>query len=105
MAIIHYKKEEVYTLKTAKSTISTSIVSGNGQGGSYLIFKDLQFLGANATTDIGKANELEDNSIQVLVTIQDKLVETNWTGVIVIITEKRQLRISESGSHFWWGEF
>ncbi|WP_035644170.1 hypothetical protein [Flavobacterium sp. ASV13] len=87
MAIYNYRKEEEYQLKSAKNKISVSVISGNGQGGSYFILKDLEFVGANDTVLIGTANQLEGKSIQVLVTIQDKLIQTNWTGVIVIISE------------------
>ena len=87
MATYTYKKEEDYTLKSKNSTISVSVISGNGQGGSYFVLKDFEIIGANETVIVGKADEFDNNSIQVMVTIQDKLIETNWTGVIVIISE------------------
>ena len=87
MAIYNYEKEAKYNLKSNNEDVFISIISGNGQGGSYLILKDMKFIGANETISVGNANELKNTAIQILVTIQDKLIETNWTGVIVIISE------------------
>lgn len=87
MAVYNYKKEESYQLKSTNSEISVAVISGNGQGGSYFILKDLEFVGANEKVLVGKAKQLEDKSLQVLVTIQDKLIQTNWTAVMVIISE------------------
>ncbi|MFC4477342.1 hypothetical protein [Flavobacterium chungangensis] len=87
MAVYNYKKEESYQLKSANSKIYVSVISGNGQGGSYFILKDLEFVGANEKVLVGTAKQLEEKSIQALVTIQDKLIQTNWTAVMVIISE------------------
>lgn len=64
-----------------------SVVSGNGQGGSYLVLIDHVPIGANRKTFIGKAGVSANKTVQVIVTIQDKLKETNWTGVQLIFTE------------------
>ena len=90
MAIYNYKKEETYQLKSKKDETTVAVVSGNGQDGSYMVLKDFEFMGANETVSIGKADTLENSQIQVLVTIQDKLAQTNWTGVIVIVSEGGQ---------------
>ncbi len=91
MAIYYYNKQANYKLKSTANDVYVSIVSGNGQGGSYMILKEMMFIGANETVYLGKANELVDVSIQISVTIQDKLIETNWTGVIVIISEGTEI--------------
>ena len=59
MAIYNYKKEEEYQLKSKKDEVTIAIVSGNGQGGSYMVLKDFEFKGSNETVIVGKANTLE----------------------------------------------
>ena len=87
MALYNYNKEENYKLKTKDGEMYISIISGNGQGGSYLILKDQTPIGANQKTFIGKASENVGKTIQIIVTIQDKLKQTNWTGVHLIVNE------------------
>lgn len=87
MAMYNYDKNEDYKIKSANNDMYVSIVSGNGQGGSYLILIDHNPIGANQKTFIGKAGSTVGKTVQVIVTIQDKLKQTNWTGVHLILTE------------------
>jgi hypothetical protein len=87
MAMYTYDETEEYKLKSATKDIYVSVVSGNGQGGSFIILKDLKPIGANEKTLIGKASSNDGKTVQVIVTIQDKLEQTNWTGAHVIISE------------------
>lgn len=90
MAKYNYNESENYQLQSENDNMYVSIVSGNGQGGSYFILKDKKIISANETAFIGKANDNVNKTIQVLVAIQDKQVKTNWTGVLVVITEGSQ---------------
>lgn len=87
MAIHYYNKNENHPLAKQTADIYVSVISGNGQGGSYIILLDAEFMGANEKVNIGKAANCKGKDLKVIVTIQDKLEETNWTGVIVIISE------------------
>lgn len=93
MAMYTYNENENYNLKSENDDIYISVVSGNGQGGSYLILKDQTPIGANQKTFIGKASENTGKTVQIIVTIQDKLKETNWTGVHLIITEGEDSKV------------
>ena len=93
MAMYNYNKDEDYKLKTKDGDMYVSIISGNGQGGSYLILKDQIPIGANHKTFIGKASDTMGKPIQIIVTIQDKLKQTNWTGVQLILTEGEESKV------------
>ncbi|TGD57921.1 hypothetical protein [Flavobacterium humi] len=87
MATSYYKKQETYTLKTKTADILISAESGNGEGGSYVIFKGQKLLGANETINAGTADSCDGKIIKIIATIQDKLPQTNWTNLTVTITE------------------
>lgn len=87
MATQYYNRDEKYQSKNDNNSISLSVVSGNGQGGSYIVFLGSKFLGANESVPLGTGGECKNQNLQIVVTIQDKLTETNWTGVIVILSE------------------
>lgn len=87
MATHYYSKQENHKLKNQHEDIYVSVVSGNGQGGSYIILLDSKFMGANEKIKLGKPGDCKGKELRVIVVIQDKLEETNWTGVIVILSE------------------
>ena len=90
MATQYYNKNEQYQSKMDINPLNVSVISGNGQGGSYIVLLGSKFLGANETIPLGTAGECKNKNLQIVVTIQDKLAETNWTGVIVILNENGQ---------------
>ena len=87
MATSYYKKQELYKLKTETADIIISAASGDGEGGSYVIFKGQKLLGANETINAGTADSCNGKIIKIIATIQDKLPQTNWTSITVTITE------------------
>lgn len=87
MATHYYNKQETHNLKAQPDDIYVSVVSGNGQGGSYIVLLDSKFLGANEKIKLGKPDDCKGKELRIIVVIQDKLDETNWTGVIVILSE------------------
>ncbi len=83
----HYYNENVtYKIKGTED-IWLSVISGNGQGGAVMITKNATFLGANEPVNAGKPEDCRNQSFRVVAVIQDKLTETNWTGVIVVVTQ------------------
>ena len=86
MATSYYKKQELYKLKTETADIIISAASGDGEGGSYVIFKGQKLLGANETINAGTADSCNGKIIKIIATIQDKLPQTNWTSITVTIT-------------------
>lgn len=86
MATHYYNESVQYQIKGTED-VWLSVISGNGQGGGIVITKNATFLGANEPVKAGRANECKNQEFRIVAVIQDKLTETNWTGVIVVVSQ------------------
>jgi hypothetical protein len=87
MAIYTYPFSDRYQVRGTNNPVLVSIFIGNGQGGSYSIYKNDVFLAGNESANLGSADSCRNNTLRVSSTIQDKLSQTNWTSVTVVINE------------------
>ncbi|MFT3796198.1 hypothetical protein [Flavobacterium sp.] len=87
MATQYYNKKEQFLLDQEQAEILISVVTGNGQGGSYVVFKENKILGANEVVSGGMSDECVDKQLKVIVTIQDKLAQTNWTNATLSLKQ------------------
>ncbi len=87
MAIVYVDLEDVYTVKSANSDISISVVIGDGQSGGYTIFLAQQLKGTNKPAHLGIKADVIDKKATVTTTVVDVLDETNWTSMTVMIDE------------------
>ena len=87
MAVKHIDLDDCYIPKTSDKEIVLDVQIGDGQTGSYAIFLGPEFLEANAPATLGKKKDLKGKKTTVSVTIVDELEETNWTSMIVFVTE------------------
>jgi hypothetical protein len=93
MATINKNFEETLTLKSEANSILISVKTGDGQGGSYLIYNGNKRIGVNKTAKIEKGSNCSEN-ISIVVIIKDKLPDTNWTSATIIIKEENQPTIT-----------
>lgn len=87
MAITYVEKEETYKINDMSAGITVSVVTGQGQGGAYLIFLGQNLKGTNAPAFLGTGSDCVGQTSIVSATIRDKLLQTNLTSVTVYISE------------------
>jgi hypothetical protein len=87
MSIIYVDLDADYTPKTEDQDINIDVQIGDGQSGAYVIFLGQELKGTNKAANLGIKSNVTGKITTVAVTIIDKLKETNWTSMTVIITE------------------
>lgn len=90
MASIFKDLEEVFTLESEKSPILISVIIGNGQGGSYLIYNGTKRIAVNKSAKIVKGGDCLNKSLTIVVVIKDKLLDTNWTSATINMKEENK---------------
>jgi hypothetical protein len=93
MATNNKEINETFTLKSQANSITISVKTGNGQGGSYFIYNGYGRIGVNKTGKIEKGSNCSE-TLTVVVVIVDKLTDTNWTSATVIIKEENEPTIT-----------
>ncbi len=88
MATTYYEAEDVFVLKSKNNSLELNVKTGDGQGGGYLIFKDTELIGSNKKITLKNLDDLINKWLTFVVVIKDKMEETNWTSVTVIIQEQ-----------------
>ena len=87
MSVIYIDLDVSYKPLTENEDIKIKVIIGDGQSGGYMVFLGQQFIAANKTANIGNKAVVAGNISTIVVTIMDKLTQTNWTSVTLEVKE------------------
>ena len=87
MAVINVDLDAQYIPHGQEEPIEVRVDIGNGQPGSYSIFVGQELKGVNNPTIIGNGRDIKGKRTLVTTTIRDVLQETNWTSIIIHVSE------------------
>ena len=90
MATIYHDAEEQFFLEHQNTNIFVKIETGNGQGGGVIVFFENKLLNKKEGHYIINAPFQLEQWITIVVAIKDKLTQTNWTNVIITLSEENK---------------
>lgn len=94
MATQYEEKKETFLLQSEESKITIKVKIGNGQGGGFFIFRESERIAVNKSATIEKGGDCIDQTISIVAVIKDKLLETNWTSILVTFKEDDNKSVS-----------
>lgn len=87
MTTTYVELDANYAVHSEDQSIFIEVIIGNGQIGSYAIYLGRSLVEVNKTANLGTKSSVTGKNAAVIASIRDSLTETNWTSVILNITE------------------
>jgi len=87
MAIKYVDLDDYYEPVTTDQEIFVDVKYGDGQPGVHHVFLGKEHKGSNNKVKLGKKADVKGQRSLISATVHDILEETNWTSILVVVTE------------------
>ena len=87
MAVINLELDVQYPPRTDDCEIIIEVLAGDGQLGAYSVYLETDLIDSNRPTSVGKKAQVLGKRSFVDATVRDTLEETNFTSILLTVSE------------------